>query len=111
MGMDSFHDEVKVIAFLVGDLSAYEDERDRHLIYVDGGLVAMTFSLALETKGLASCIVGWPDLPEQEEALRQALPLKESEQCVLCMSIGYPLEGVLVPGSAKKSSEEIVSFK
>ena len=48
-----------MIIVIVGELDAYEYDRDRHLIYIDGSLAAMTFMLALETLGLSSCPINW----------------------------------------------------
>lgn len=62
MGTSGFSDNIPVVAVLVGDQSAYYHERDRHVIYIDASLAAMSFILALETLGLSSCCINWPDI-------------------------------------------------
>jgi nitroreductase len=110
MGANSFSDNIPVFIFLIGDLSAYDDARDRHLIYIDGGLAAMTFVLSLETAGLSSCIINWPAIPKREEELRKNIPIKEFEQCILCISVGYPRKDVRIPYSSKRVVKEVTSY-
>lgn len=109
-GISGFDKDVPVLIFLIGDLSAYFDERDRHLIYIDGGLVSMSLMLALETLGLASCALNWPDIEEKERALGDALKLPQYKRCILAMTVGYPdVEGG-IPYSLKKSMENTVKY-
>src|SRR5690554_747566 len=58
-GTTGFAENLPAIIAIVGDLSAYPFERDRHLIYIDGSLGAMQLMLALETLGLSSCSITW----------------------------------------------------
>ena len=110
MGARTFKDNIPVIIFLIGDLSAYDDERDRHLIYVDGGLVTMSFLYALETVGLSSCVIHWPQANVKDFTLKQKLNLSNSEQCILCVSIGYADVNGKVPYSPKKRVDRVVEF-
>jgi nitroreductase len=109
-GISGFDKEVPVLAFLIGDLSAYFDERDRHLIYIDGGLVAMGLMLALETLGLASCALNWPDIEERELALEKELGLEKHKRCIMALILGYPAEKAMIPCSPKKTLKQTVSF-
>lgn len=109
-GIRTFADNVKVLVFLIGELNSYFDERDKHLIYIDGGLVTMNFILALETAGLSSCVVNWGDRPDRNRKLAKFLGLKDYERCVVCLSIGYASENGGIPGSRKKTVEEIVKY-
>src|SRR5690606_27576594 len=52
MGTAGFADNLQCVIAVVGDLSSYPSERDRHVIYIDGGLASMQLMLALETLGL-----------------------------------------------------------
>src|SRR5690606_27477677 len=64
MGVTGFAHSIPVLAVIVGNLNAYPSERDRHVIYIDGALAGMSLMLALETLGLASCPINWPDIEE-----------------------------------------------
>ena len=110
MGSVTFAANMQCLAFLVGDLNAYFDERDRHLIYIDAGLFAMSLCLALETMGLSSCIINWPDIEEKEAALAGRLNLPPHKRCVLCISIGYADPDAASPSSRKKTADEVMVF-
>jgi nitroreductase len=78
--------------------------------YIDASLAAMAFQLALETRGVGSCCINWPDVEEQEAAMARALRLAPHERVVLCLSVGYPDPEGLVAFSQKKSLDEIRSY-
>ncbi|AHM59915.1 nitroreductase [Flammeovirgaceae bacterium 311] len=107
MGATSFAHNIPMIAILIGDLTAYFDERDRHVIYIDGGLAAMSFMFALETLGLSSCPINWPDIEEREKKLDKFLSLSPHERCIMFISIGFPLEEGKIPFSQKKSVDGV----
>jgi nitroreductase len=111
MGVRTFSHNIPLMAILVGDLSAYFDERDRHIIYIDGGLAAMSFMYALETLGLASCPINWPDIEEREKRLDKFLNLKPHERGIMFISIGFPLEEGQIAFSQKKSVKGILSYR
>ena len=48
MGTSGYSYNIPSIVVVVGDLSSYFSERDRHVIYIDASLAAMTFMLTLE---------------------------------------------------------------
>lgn len=108
-GAKTFANNIRLLVVLVGDLSAYFDERDRHLIYIDGGLAAMNFMLGLETLGLSSCPINWPDIEKNEMVIQKELCLNVWEKGILFFSIGYPLEHGGIPFSAKKTVDEVVA--
>jgi nitroreductase len=102
---------INSLVVVIGDLSSYPYERDRHLIYIDGGLVCMQFLLALETLGLSSCSINWPDVPIPEKKMADLLKLKQHERPVMLISIGYPLDAGMVPFSQKKDSVTLSTVK
>lgn len=94
MGTKGYAGNIPVMIVLVGNLDAYFDERDRHIIYVDASLAAMSFMLALETLGLSSCAINWPDIEARERKMGKFLKLKEHQRTIMCLAVGYPdLEG------------------
>ena len=110
MGTQGFAHNFPAVAVLIGKLEAYPHERDRHLIYIDTSLAAMSFMLALETVGLSSCPINWPDIPDREEAVASLLRLNASERPVMFIAIGYPDPEGLIPYSAKLSLDELRSY-
>lgn len=110
MGATSFYENVPMFVIIIGDLSSYFDERDRNLIYLDGGLISMSFMLALETLGLSSCPINWPDIEVKERLLNEGLALKPYERCIMFMAVGYADEQGKIPYSQKKEVKEIISY-
>ncbi len=110
-GTRGFSENFPAIAVVVGDLSAYPFERDRHVIYIDGALASMSFMFALETLGLSSCPINWPDVEPTEQKMDIELELKPYERPVMLIAFGYPDPDGLVAFSEKKSIDEIAFFQ
>lgn len=107
-GTKGFAENLPAIIAIVGDLSAYPYERDRHLIYIDGSLAAMQLMLALETLGLSTCSINWPDVAANERKIRKIINLKDYERVVMLMAVGYAdCEGG-IPYSQKKENQLIL---
>ena len=93
---------------IIGDLSAYPRERDRHLIYVDGSLASMQLMLALETLGLSTCPINWPDIEREEKKMATLLKLKPYERPVMLLSVGYALNQGGIAYSQKKNANTLI---
>ena len=109
-GTSGYRDNIPVIVALIGEQKAYDAGRDRHLIYIDTSLAAMSFMLALETLGLSSCALNWPDLPEPEREAAKLLHLKPDERPIMFIALGYSDPEGLIACSQKKSLDEIRSY-
>tara|TARA_B110001450_G_C17652994_1_gene494061 strand:- start:216 stop:1217 length:1002 start_codon:yes stop_codon:yes gene_type:complete len=107
MGTVGFTHQFPVIIVLVGKLNAYEFDRDRHLIYIDGSLAAMTFMFTLETLGLSSCPINWAGVEKTEVQMDAALRLEAYERPVMLISVGYAKQSGKIPFSHKKELGEI----
>ncbi|GGF51611.1 nitroreductase family protein [Echinicola rosea] len=90
MGTKGYANNVPMMIALVGNLDAYFDERDRHIIYIDASLAAMSFMLALETLGLSSCAINWPDIEVREKKMDRFLGLEQHQRTIMCLAVGYP---------------------
>lgn len=107
-GTKGFADNLSAIIVIVGDLSAYQYERDRHLIYIDSSLAAMQLMLALETLGLSTCSINWPEVKTNERKIRKIIDLKNYERIVMLLAVGYADPTGGIPYSKKKSSKLIL---
>lgn len=110
MGTRGFAQNFPAIVVIVGQLRAYFNERDRHVIYIDASLAAMSFMFALETLGVSSCSINWPDQEPQESRMRTLLGLEPDERVVMLISLGYPDPTGEVPFSGKKSIDLMRSY-
>jgi nitroreductase len=97
LGTGGFAHNLPALAVVVGKLRAFANERDRHLIYIDGALASMAFIYALETLGLSSCCLNWADIGSRERQIARALDLGSDERVVLLIAFGYPDPAGLVP--------------
>ena len=108
MGTAGFSQNFQAVIVVVGDLSAYPFEKDRHIIYIDSGLAVMQLQLALECQGLGSCAINWPDIDRHERRMAKELALEPYQRPVMLLAVGYPKKDALVPYSAKKTSVDLV---
>ena len=109
-GVKGFVHNFPVIVVVIGQLRAYFNERDRHIIYIDASLASMTFMLALESLGLSSCPINWPDVATPERKMKKLLKLDHDERPVMLISVGFPDPAGMVPYSQKKSLEDIRKY-
>lgn len=104
LGTSGWIKNISTIIVVIGDLSAYESERDRHCIYIDSSLASMQFLLALETLGLSTCCINWPEIRTREIRIRKLLGLRNYERPIMMIAVGYAVEEGFVPYSQKKSN-------
>jgi nitroreductase len=95
---------------IVGTLAAFDREKDRHIPYIDGALAAMALCFALESQGVSSCCVNWPDLADTEARMAATLGLAPYERPIMCMAVGYPDMTEKVPYSQKLPLDELRSY-
>ncbi|MGM0906952.1 MAG: nitroreductase family protein [Pseudomonadota bacterium] len=109
MGTVGFAENIPCIIAVVGNLEAYPAERDRHCIYIDGSLAAMQLMLALETLGLSSCPINWPDIESRERMLSRKLKLDYQQRPIMLIAVGYADPEGGVPHSQKKGDAVLVN--
>lgn len=109
-GAAGYSHNIPMIVVLVGKLDSYFSSRDRHVIYIDASLSAMAFMFALETLGLSSSAINWPDFEPLEMKMQRTLKLKTDERPIMLLSIGYPDPAGKVAYSQKKSLDVLRSY-
>jgi len=108
MGTKGFAQNIQALIVVVGDLSYYPKERDRHVIYIDGGLVAMQLMLAFESLGLSTCPINWPDMEAYEKKMERALNIEKYQRPIMLMAVGYGDPEGQIPFSQKKSAQQLI---
>ncbi len=108
MGTTGFAGQIPTLLVVLGDLSAYPAERDRHVIYIDGALASMQLMLALDTLGLASCPINWPDVEALERKMDEFLQLQPWQRPVMLIAVGYPDPTGGIAYSAKKTVGQLL---
>ena len=109
-GTAGFADNIPAVAVVIGKFDAFFSERDRHLPYTDASLAIMSFVYALETMGLGSCCINWPDIEGVDQQMKAIIPLNEDERVIMLVAFGYPDPEGLVAYSQKKPVSDICTF-
>lgn len=109
-GTTGFADNFPCMCVIVGELSAFPHDRDRHIPYIDASLAAMGFLFALEIQGISSCCINWPDVEFRERNLADLLGLRDDQRAIMLIALGYPDPEGMVPFSQKKSINEVRVF-
>lgn len=109
-GAAGYAHQIPTLVVVKGRLDSYFSPRDRHVIYVDASLAAMSFMFALETLGLSSSVINWPDFEPLEQKMASTLGLKPYERVVMLIAVGHADPTGLVAFSQKKDLEVLRSF-
>ncbi len=96
------------VIVITGNYSGYFDERDINAPIIDANLAIMPFLFALETLGLGSVCINWPNLPDRERKIREVINIGKHEFVIMMVGIGYPDPEGKIPYSSKRSPEEVI---
>lgn len=78
--------------------------KGKHFPLIDIGIVAAHITLAAESEGLGSCILGWFD----EAELKRLAGIPDSKRVLLDIVIGYPVKEKRK--KIRKSKDKIISY-
>lgn len=106
-GTSGFLDNIPTLGVLVGHASAFRFARDRHLIYLDGGLFLGHFLPALTSLNLSSCVLNWTPHYKNDRAAIDYLGLDFSKTVVCLIAIGFR-DTPKSPISTKKSNGNLL---
>jgi len=109
-GAAGYADNIPTIIVVVGKLDSYFSPRDRHAIYIDASLAAMSFLFAVETLGLGASIINWPDFEPLEMKMQKTLGLADYERAIMLIAVGFPDPDAKVAYSQKKELETMRSY-
>ena len=109
-GTSGYADQISNILIVVGDLSAYENEKDRHAMYIDASLAVMNLIHLLQIQGIGSCCINWSEDKTREANIRKLVSLPRYEKIIMLMSFGYPSKSSFVPRSVKKDTKDILHY-
>lgn len=107
MGTAGYFHQIPALIVVIGDLGCFPHERDRHVPYIDASLATMQLMLALETMGLASCPINWPDIETLEQRMMRRLELKPYQRPIMLLAVGYPDPSGDIAYSAKKTVPQV----
>ncbi|MBO1750955.1 nitroreductase family protein [Actinotalea sp. BY-33] len=109
-GAAGYAHQIPTLIVVKGRLDSYFSPRDRHVIYIDAALASMGFMYALETLGLSSSVINWPDFEPLEAKMAKTLGLAPYERVIMLIAVGYADPTGLVAFSQKKDLDVLRSF-
>lgn len=108
-GNRGFGHLVPHIAILTTDEQCFFDASERHEPYIDGGLFAMSFILALRANGVQSCCLNWCVPPATDRAVHLLFGIPASQRIVMLIAIGYAPKDCMVPRSPRRALSEVLN--
>lgn len=109
-GAAGYFEQIPTLIVVKGRLDDYFSPRDRHVIYIDASLASMAFMFALETLGLSSSVINWPDFEPLEAKMAKTLGLAPHERIIMLMAVGYADPTGMVAFSQKKDLDVLRTF-
>ncbi len=109
MGMNKFAKEAPVHILIVEESANITSAlgsriKNKHFPLIDIGIAAAYLTLAIESEGLGSCIVGWFD----EKAMKKAVGIPDSKRLLLDITVGYPVKEK--KKKLRKDKEKVISY-
>jgi nitroreductase len=102
--------EVPNIIIVIGSYEGYFDERDINAPVIDSSLAVMSFLFALETLGLSSVCINWPNITDKEKKIREIINIKNHEFIIMLIGIGYAAPEGKIPYSAKRETHNLLEI-
>lgn len=96
------------IAIITADERCFFDASERHEPYIDGGLFAMSFILALRAQGVGSCCLNWCVPPHVDLEAHRLFNLDPAHRIIMLIAFGYAPEGCMVPRSPRRDVSEVL---
>ena len=109
-GTRGFSDELVAMVAVVGQMNVSPSISDRHLMYVDASLAAMNFMLALESLGVASCPLNWPEDKRKDDVVRKLLSLETFERPIMMIAYGYAAKDGKLAYSVRKPLDQLRKY-
>lgn len=107
-GNQGFRDEIPVLAIITSDMNCFFDASERIEPTLDSGLFLMSFLLALQSLGLASCCLNWCVRPSMDKKAHAAGNIPENHKIGSFLAIGYASDTALVPLSARRPINDVL---
>lgn len=109
LGMNKFAKDAPVHILIVEESANISSilggkVKDKYFPLIDVGIAAAHITLAAESEGLGSCILGWMD----EKAVKQLAGIPLSKRLLLDIVIGYPVKEKRKKN--RKSKEKVISY-
>ncbi len=105
-GLKGYYEEVSQVLVVISDRQYYYTVGERNQLYVDGGMFLMNLLYALHYYEIAACPAHWAMPSHVNRSVIKLLNLKESQQVICLIAIGYPQEDIRATLSLRRDWTE-----
>lgn len=110
-GNKGFGHLVPCLAVVTVDQKLFFNATERNEPFIDGGLFTMSFLYGLSSQGMVSCCLNWCVSPSVDKKVHGVADIPSSERIMMFIAVGYPVNAIKVPTSARKNTSDVVTFK
>jgi nitroreductase len=107
-GTRGFTEDVDKLIVIAGTLSVFLNAAERNQVYLDTGLFAMSILYGLHYKGLGACPLHWCAKEAKDKALRELVPVVDSDTVTCLVGVGHLPDTFKVAVSHRKPLGEIL---
>lgn len=107
-GNRGFGEEINQMIVVTGDLRYFNQERELHQVFIDGGMYAQSILQALHYEGLAMIPLSASLREDQDKAVRELLDIEDAEVLIMFIGVGNYADTCLTTKSERKPAEIIV---
>ncbi len=107
VGISGINKETVQYFVITYDLASFAYSGERQQGMFNAGLCTMNFINGLHIKGIGSCCLQWSNKYSQDEKVRKAMLLSDSERIGIIVGAGYYLDKNLVPCSVRRDPKDI----
>lgn len=109
-GAGGFRTDVPIAILVVADMSVSPSACDNSLMYTDASLATMSLILALQSNGISSCALNWPDIQSLDSKAREIAHFDNTHRPIMLLAVGYPKPNTQVACSRRKNLDEVRQY-
>lgn len=104
-GNRGFGEEIDQMIVVTSDLRYFNQERELHQAFIDGGMYAQSIIQALHYEGIAMIPLSASLWEEQDKAVRKVLHIDEAEMLIMFIGVGNYPDACMTTRSERKPVE------
>lgn len=109
-GARGFAENVPALFCISADIRNFGGAGERYQGWIDGGLFAMSFILALHAETIGTCCLNWSKEVGDDRAMHKLLGLPDYEIIIMFVAAGNLLDEYPVAVSTRRPIEEVFSI-
>jgi nitroreductase len=108
-GLSGFSQDIRQLLVVTADVSYFYLVGERYQHYIDGGLFLMNLLYALHFYEIGTCPANWAKEMGDEKAIKEIIPIEESEKVICVVAIGKPKDNFRVTLSQRRDLNEVLT--